>query len=270
MAVVAAINLKGGVGKTSGCLHLAGALALLGRKVLCCDNDPQSSLTNGFVGPEVTRQLDPAETIAAIYAGDDPLPGAVIRPTGFTGIDLLAGSRHAASYNVPDPHRAPIAAQLCLREFLDQVRGDYSVILIDCPPTLSLASWAAMGAADAFFVPSQTEDFGAQGVQDVLESADAVRALVNPGLALAGLVLTMYQPRRTVSQLYADMLRRAYGDAVFAATIPESVDYVEAVAARKPVGFHKPRGAAAKAIRAVAEELLVRLETRAEGAGEAA
>src|SRR4051794_7990460 len=105
MPVVAAINLKGGVGKTSSCLHLAGALVLTGRRVLAVDNDPQSSLTNGFLGPEAARRLAPAETLAAVYDGSDPLPGAIIRPTRFAGLDLLAGSRYAASYNVPDPHR---------------------------------------------------------------------------------------------------------------------------------------------------------------------
>ena len=97
MPVVSAINLKGGVGKTSSCLHLAGALALLGRRVLAVDNDPQASLTAGFLGPEAARQLDHAGTVAAVYDGSDPLPGTVIRPTGFEGIDLLAGSRLAAS-----------------------------------------------------------------------------------------------------------------------------------------------------------------------------
>lgn len=270
MPVVSAINLKGGVGKTSSCLHLAGALALLGRRVLAVDNDPQASLTAGFLGPEAARQLDHAGTVAAVYDGSDPLPGAVIRPTGFEGIDLLAGSRLAASYNVPDPHRTPYAEQVRLRDFLTQVRDAYHLVIIDNPPTLSLASWAAMAASDAYLVPTQPEDFGAQGGQDVIESAAAVRALLNPGLVLAGFLITMYQVRRALHQLYVDKLRRAHSGAVFTATVPESVDYVEAVTARKPVGYHKPRGAAAKAIRAVAEELLERLAAGAAGAGEAA
>ena len=270
MSVVSLINLKGGVGKTSSCLHLAGALAVMGRHVLCLDNDPQSSLSNGFLGPEATRMLDPSETLAWVYAGNDPMPSQVIRPTGFDRVDLLAGSRAAATYNVPDPHQAPLTRQLCLRDFLDPVRDLYDLVLIDCPPTLSLASWAAMAASDAFLVPTQPEDFGSQGVQDVLESADAVRALVNPSLALVGLVITMVQPRRAVHQLYAAKLREALGSAVFTASVPESVDYVEAVASRRPVAFSKPRGAAAKAIRAVAEELLARLAAPVAGAGEAA
>src|SRR5262245_25168464 len=100
MPVVSAINLKGGVGKTSLCLHRAGALALTGKLVLALDNDPQSSLTAGFLGAQTTRQLDPTGTIAAIYAGDDPLPGTVIRSSGFDRIDLLPGSRFAVGANI--------------------------------------------------------------------------------------------------------------------------------------------------------------------------
>ncbi len=272
MAIVSAINLKGGVGKTSLCLHLAGALSQLGRRVLAVDNDPQSSLTAGFLGSQPTRQLDPSGTIAAIYAGDDPMPGAVIRPTGFERIDLLAGSRFAVGSNVPNPHTAPHADQVLLRDFLELVRGDYDVVLIDCPPNLHMASWAAMAASDAFMVPVQPEDFGAQGTQDVIESAAGVRAVVNPGLALAGYIVSMYQARRSVHQAYVAHLKEAHGAAVFAAAIPEAAEFAEAVMARKPIGFHKPRGAAAKAIRAVAEELVGRLDAIAVGsrAGEAA
>jgi chromosome partitioning protein len=270
MAVVAAINLKGGVGKTSLCLHLSGALSQLGRRVLAVDNDPQSSLTAGFLGAQPTRRLDPAGTIAAIYGGADPMPGVVIRPTGFERIDLLPGSRWAADANVPSPHRAPRADQARLRDFIDLVRDDYDVVVIDCPPTLSLCSWAAMAASDAFIVPVQPEDFGAQGTQDVLESAAAVRAVINPGLALAGYVVSMYQARRVVHQDYTAYLRAERGAEVFAAMVPEAADFAEAVTARRPVGLHKPRGAAARAIKAVAEELLGRLGAAAGPAGEAA
>jgi chromosome partitioning protein len=272
MPVVSAINLKGGVGKTSICLHLAGALAQTGKRILAVDNDPQSSLTAGFLGAQPTRHLDPAVTIAAVYAGDDPLPGAVIRPSGFERIDLLAGSRFAVGANIPNPHKAPHADQIRLRDFLDQVRHDYDIVLIDCPPNLHMASWAAMTASDAFVVPVQPEDFGAQGTQDVIESAAGVRAVVNPSLRLAGYIVSMYQARRAVHQAYVEHLKSSHTDDVFAAVIPMAAEFAEAVTARRPVGFHKPKGAAAKAIQAVAEELVVRLAAIIDGAktGEAA
>ena len=143
MPVVTMLNQKGGVGKTSTCHHLAGTLAQLGRRVLLVDNDPQASLTQGFWGPLATRQLDPAETLAGVYAGDEPFPAQVIKPTGIPGIDLVPGSKRATRYNVPEPHEAPAESQARLREFLTDVRDGYDLVLIDCPPNLHLCSWAA-------------------------------------------------------------------------------------------------------------------------------
>src|SRR5262245_60788480 len=101
MAIVTALNQKGGGGKTSTCYHLAGTLALAGRRVLLVDNDPQASLTQGFLGPDATRRLGSPETIAAVY-DQSALPEQVIRPTGIAGVALLAGSRRASHYNVPE------------------------------------------------------------------------------------------------------------------------------------------------------------------------
>src|SRR3954469_21431601 len=119
------LNQKGGVGKTSTCHHLAGTLAALGRRVLLIDNDPQASLTQGFWGPVATAGLDPSATVAALYAGDEPFPEQVVRPTGIEGIDLVPGSKAATDFNVPRPHEAPWPQQACIRAFLDEVKGGY-------------------------------------------------------------------------------------------------------------------------------------------------
>jgi chromosome partitioning protein len=259
MPTIAAVNLKGGVGKTSCCMHLGGALAQLGRRVLLVDNDPQSSLTAGFLGLHQARQLDPAGTIAAVHAGEDPFPESVIRPTAFERIDLLPGSRFAAASNVPEPHKAPFESQVRLRDFLSQVQPGYDLILVDCPPNLHLCSWAAMAAADALLVPLQLEDFGSQGTIDVGESAAMVRSVINPGLALLGYVVSMFQPRRTVHQAFMETFRETHGNAVFASVIPEAAEYAEAVTKKTPVVYYKPRGAASKAMKALAEEVLARL-----------
>ena len=271
MSVIAAVNLKGGVGKTSLVLHLSGALAQLGRRVLAVDADPQSSLTAGFLGIDEARALDPDGTIAAVLAGEDPYPEAVLRPTAFERISLLPGSRHAVGFNIPHPHLAPYEDQARLRDYLAPLHADYDLILIDCPPNLHACSWAAMAAADGLLVPVQPENFGSQGTVDVLESASAVRSVINPGLGPAWFVVSMLAARRAIHQAFVDGLRAGHGPAVFAASIPEAVDCVEAVVALKPLCFHKPRGQATKAVKAVAEELLARLATPAAASiGEAA
>jgi chromosome partitioning protein len=259
VAVVTMLNQKGGVGKTSCTHHLAGTLAQAGRRVLLVDNDPQSSLTQGFWGPVVARQVDSTATVAAIYAGDRPFPEQVIHPTGIAGIDLVPGSRRSTSHNVPDPHLADPEIQGCLRAFLDEVRERYDLVMIDCPPNLHLCSWAALVASDHLIVPLQPEDYGAQGIIDVQESVARVLEGPNPSLNLLGYLITMINTRKSIHKLYEEMLRSLYGSKVFATMVPEAVDFVEAIAQRKPVAQFKPKGVAAKSIKALADELERRL-----------
>jgi chromosome partitioning protein len=258
LAAITLLNQKGGVGKTSTCHHLAGTLAQLGRRVLLVDNDPQASLSQGLWGPAAVRALDPGETLAAVYSGD-VFPEQVIRPSGVDGVDLVAGSRAVNDWNLPRPFETPYEAQTCLRAFLEPVRGSYDFVLIDCPPNLCLCSWAALVASDALIVPLQAEDYGAQGIVDVQDSVALATAGPNPTLRLLGYLITMFNPRKTVHRMYEQRLRELYGVDVFTAVVPHAADYPEAIAYRKPVALYKPKGAAAKAIRALADEMAARL-----------
>jgi chromosome partitioning protein len=259
VAVVTLLNQKGGVGKTSCTHHLSGTLALdFHKRVLIVDTDPQSSLTQGWWGPVTTRQLNPAVTIAAVLRGDRPHPEQVIHPTGLDGVDIIPGSRAATSFNTPDPHLADSEAKGVIRSFLEEITGWYDLVLIDCPPNLHLCSWAALAASDHLVVPLQPEDYGAQGIADVLESLARVRDSGYP-VELLGYLITMVSPRRTLHQLYEEQLRELYGTSVFTARIPESPEFPEAISRRQTIAQYKPRGAAAKAVRALVEELLSRI-----------
>jgi chromosome partitioning protein len=256
------LNQKGGVGKTSCTHHLAGAFAAGGKRVLLIDNDPQSSLTQGFWGPKSSRGIDPSETVAALYDGDRPFPAKVIKPTAVPGVDLVPGSRAATRFNNAEPERADGDRQSCIRSFLEDLGPDaYDLALIDCPPNLHLCSWAALAGSDYLIVPTQPEDYGAQGLHDVQESAEMVRASLNPSLRLLGYLLTRVS-RKAIHQLYEATLRTRYGPDVFEARVPDAVGYLEAIAARLPVAQHKPKGAPAKAIRDIAAEILARVAAR--------
>lgn len=262
--IVAMLNRKGGCGKTSTCHHLAGAFARDGRRVLLIDMDPQASLTQGLFGPQWTEGLDPRLTVAGLFDDAiDPDPDALIQPTAFENLALVPGSNALDEFNLPRPHETG-EIQLTLRQFLREARDRYDVALIDCPPNLSLCSWSALLAANSVVVPVQAEDYGAQGIVYIQRAFDAALAHHNPHLRLAGYLVTMFNKTLGIHAAYNHQLRTLYGDQVFEATVPLVKDFKEAVAARQPVGFYKPRSAAAKAIKAVADELLIRASAAAD------
>ena len=255
---IAMLNRKGGCGKTSTCHHLAGAFARQGRRVLLVDMDPQASLTQGLFGPQVTEGLFPGETVAGLFNDAvDPDPDDLIRPTSFEGISLVAGSNELDNYNIPRPQETG-ELQLGLRRFLRESADRYDIALIDCPPNLSLCSWSALLAANSVVVPVQAEDYGAQGIVYIQRAFDAALAYHNPHLRLAGYLVTMFNKSLGIHTAYNHQLRTLYGGQVFDATVPLAKDYKEAVAARQPVGYYKPRSAASKAIMMVADELVAR------------
>ena len=255
---IAMLNRKGGCGKTSTCHHLAGAFAKEGRRVLLVDMDPQASLTQGLLGPQITEGLDPRATVAGLFDdGFDPEPADLIRTTAFEGIKLVAGSNELDEHNIPKP-QATGDLQLTLRQFLRESRDQYDVALIDCPPNLGLCSWTALLAANSVVVPVQAEDYGAQGIVYIQRAFDAALAYHNPHLRLAGYLVTMFNKTLGIHSAYNHQLRTLYGEQVFEATVPLAKDFKEAVAARQPVSFYKPRSAAARSIKAVADELITR------------
>jgi len=261
MPIISATALKGGVGKTTLIHHTAGALALAGKRVLCVDNDAQASLSSGIFGPAAVEQMDPASTVAALYAGLDPLPEQVIRASGIAGIDVIAGSMAAARFNVPEPFSAPAEIQ----SFLDEVRDRYDVILIDNPPNLQAASWAALIASDYLVVPVVPEDYGSMSLSPVLESVRLVTSGPNPSVVMLGLLLTMVQSRLGVHVAYERVLREVHGGGVFTTRVPLSADIKEAISQRRPVTHYKPRGASAKVFKALVDELLSRIAAIEDG-----
>jgi chromosome partitioning protein len=264
---IAFLNKKGGVGKTSTCHHLAGTLARQGRRVLLLDADPQASLTQGFWGPEAMRAIPGESSVAALFDPDfEPIPAALIRPSGLEGIDLVPGSEALTPYNHPDTGRWA-RHQGGMRDFLAEAREGYDLTLIDCPPNLHLCSWAALVAADAVVVPLQAEDYGAQGIASVQEAVAAVRTHANPSLHLLGYLITMFDKRLGIHTMYEATLRQLYGSEVFTSSFPLAKDYKEAVAARMPISHYKPKSAAAKAAAAVAAELLERCTAMGTDAG---
>jgi chromosome partitioning protein len=256
------LNQKGGVSKTSTCHHLSGTLAKSGLRVLLLDNDPQASLTQGFFGPEMTRQIGRSESVAALYDPDlMPIPEALIRPTGIDRVWIVPGSKALTAFNMLPPS-AWAESERGMRDFLEEASQSFDLIMVDNPPNLHLCSWSSLVASDFIIVPLQCEDYGAQGLEPVQESVAAVQAGPNPSLRLLGYLPTMFDKRLGIHAAYEGLLREMYGDDVFVATMPLAKDFKEAVAARMPISHYKPRSLAAKATQAIAHELVERIEAR--------
>jgi chromosome partitioning protein len=209
----------------------------------------------------MTRAVARADSVASLYDPDfSPIPEALIRPTGIEGVSIVPGSVHLTPFNMT-PEDRWAASEVGIRDFLAEAAEGFDLILIDCPPNLHLCSWAALSASDSVVVPLQAEDYGAQGLGPVRESVGAVRARTNPTLRLLGYLLTMFDKRLAIHLAYEGHLRALYGADVFDAPIPLAKDFKEAVAARQPISHYKPKSAAAKATKAVADELLARVES---------
>lgn len=264
-AVLSVQNQKGGVGKTTTCFHLGGALAKAGLRVLLIDTDPQASLSNGFLGVREARALDRITTTWAIAAGKDPSPRSLIRQTDYEGLDLVPGSRDCKRYNTSDPLKESIDTRCRLRDFVGDV-GGYDVVLIDGPPNLQLFAWQSFAAATHLLVPTQPEDFGAQGLSEVIDAAAAVRERPgeegNQNLRWLGVLLNMVDLRSKAHADYMAAMREGYPAAMLDSFVTRRDAVHVAITNRTPLAFYSLASfrPARELYAAVADEVIARIE----------
>ena len=263
------INQKGGCGKSSTCLHLAGAFAAQGMRVLLVDVDPQGSISQAFLGPEAVEQLPTERTLAALFDDSCSLtdPCSMIQPTLIDGIWLMPANHLLAAFNRPSPESGGIL-QFALRDVLQDLVG-FDIILLDCPPNLYQCSWNAMIATQNVLIPIPPEDFGTQGIRAVHQAVANARVL-NPTLRRLGHLITRCDRRMLVHRAYEARLREQYGSLVLQTTIPELSAFKVALACRKPVQMQDPKSAAAESMRQLASEILERIQRRSHQQQEAA
>ena len=260
--VAAALNRKGGSGKSSTVFHVGIELARRGLRTCLVDLDPQASLSMGLLGVSAL-EIESARTVAGIYdqgfgAGD------LVMETGRTNLRLIAGHERLGSFNTPEPWNSG-ADQFLLRDAMAEILPDFDLILLDLPPHVQANAWSGLMTADGVVVPAPLEDFAILGVAAVLDSIDHAREAGNPRLRLLGLLPSMVSKTTSIHREYDATLRDAYPSDVFEATMPLAADFKLAVTKRMGVTEFKPRGVAAKACQAVADELLARLADRCGG-----
>ncbi len=257
--VLTACQRKGGVGRSTLLYNLAGSMAKRGLRVLITDGDPQASVTQICLGPEAVDTLHPSRTIVELlkdnYFGS---PHDLIVATDIPGVSLIPGSNALSRFNHPEPEKTG-DLQGALKEAIDTIRPDFDVILCDTPPSLETLAWMPAVAADFAITPTPAEALAIQELVHAGRFLERVRWSQNPRLVWLGVALTMWQSRLAVHEAFATSLREAYGPLVLENPIPFNVAFKEYVVARKPLSHWKPKTGAAKAIDALATEILDRV-----------
>jgi chromosome partitioning protein len=257
---VALLAKKGGVGRTTLTINLAGALAREGFNVLVLDMESQASLSQFFLGPEAVEQLPKAATVAALF--DDRLdadPRAIIRPTPCERVWLAPANEALAAHELPAPQGAgPL--QFALRDFLAEAGGAYDFALIDTPPYIyGLLAWSSLLASRYVLTPLHPETFSAQALVGVQRLIDQAIGQGNPRLELLGYVINLKEAKPVLHRLTEARVRQLHRQQVFETVIPKAQAYSDAIPYQKPVTDHQPRSAAAKAMQKLARELLARM-----------
>lgn len=244
--IVAIVNQKGGVGKTTTCVNLAAALKYLGKRVLLCDFDPQANATSGMgVDKSVSNGV-----YDVLINGVETRKAIVTTPYG----DVLPSSKALAGGGVEMIEMAD--RQFLLRSALDAVREDYDYIFVDCPPSLELLTLNALCAADTLLVPLQGEYYALEGLSDLMGTVRIVRRGLNPKLEIEGVLLTMFDGRTNLAIQVAQEIKRFFPGKVYSTVIPRNIRLSEAPSHGKPINAYDRTCRGAEAYNAVAEEFL--------------
>ena len=246
--IIAIVNQKGGVGKTTACVSLAAALTERGKRVLLCDFDPQANATSGM---GVDKTL--SKGIYEVVIEEIPAPDAVVHTHWG---DVLPSNKALAGAGVE--LIALEQREFLLRTALEPLRERYDFILIDCPPSLELLTLNALCAADRLLVPVQGEYFALEGISDLMNTVRLVRRSLNPQLDLEGVLLTMFDGRTNLALQVAEEVKHYFPGKVYATVIPRNVRLSEAPSHGKPISVYDRTSRGAEAYLAFAEEFLKR------------
>ena len=251
--MIAVVNQKGGVGKTTTAVNLTAALKEQGKKVLLCDFDPQANASSGL-GVE-KRKIK--KSVYDVIINDAPVADAII--TTKYG-DVLPSSADLAGAGVElismeEPNYR-------LRNALHAVKDQYDVIFIDCPPSLEMLTINGLAAADAILIPVQCEYYALEGLSDLMSTLRMIKRRIHPALDIFGVVLTMFDGRTNFSTQVAQEVRRHFPGKVFASVIPRNIRLAEAPSHGIPVTAYDRSSRGAVSYRELANEIIKKLETR--------
>ncbi len=249
--IIAIVNQKGGVGKTTTAVNLTAALGIAGKKVMIVDADPQGNTTSGF-------GINKREVTFSSYdllIGSQKAETATVNTT-FKNVDVIPANMDLAGAEVELISIENREAQL--KKALSLVREKYDFIFIDCPPSLGLITINALTACDTFLVPVQCEYYAMEGLSQLMASVRQIKRLYNAGLELEGVALTMYDGRLNLTHQVVEELKKFFANKLYKTTIPRAVRLSEAPSYGMPIQYYDKRSKGAKAYDELAQELLKR------------
>jgi chromosome partitioning protein len=250
--IVALANQKGGVGKTTTAINLAASLAACERRVLLVDLDPQANATSGMGLPK-----DEEPSMYPVLMDGVSLR-SIVRSTQLPSLFAAPSSVDLVGADVELAERP--GREFLLRQALEPLAGEYDYILIDSPPSLGLLTVNGLTAAHSVLVPMQCEYFAMEGVSQLLNTVERVRASLNPALEIEGIALTMYDDRVNLARQVAQEVRNHFGDKVYRTVIPRNVRLGEAPSFGKPIILYDIRSRGSEAYVNLAKEFIRRAE----------
>ncbi|MBE3550066.1 MAG: ParA family protein [Brockia lithotrophica] len=253
--VIAIANQKGGVGKTTTAVNLSAALAMLGKRVLLVDMDPQGNATSG-VG---VSKADVTFDVYDLLINEVPLD-KVVRPTAVEGLDVLPSTIQLAGAEI---ELVPtMSRELRLRRALERIRDAYEFVYIDSPPSLGLLTVNALTAADGVLIPIQCEYYALEGLSQLLNTIRLVQKHLNPQLTVEGVLLTMFDARTNLSIQVVEEVKRYFKEKVYRSIIPRNVRLSEAPSHGLPITVYDPRSKGAEQYIELAREVLEQHEKK--------
>lgn len=249
--IIAIINQKGGVGKSTTAVNLSAALGEKKRKVLVIDFDPQGNTTSGYGIEKDELEND----IYNALSGNAKM-SEIIEDTMIKHVFVVPSTIQLAGAEIELV--SAIARESVLKNLIEEVADDFDYVFIDCPPSLGLLTVNALVAADSLLIPIQCEYYALEGLTKLIESMRMVQGRLNPSLEIFGVLMTMYDGRTTLSKQVVEEVKQHFGKLVFKNEIPRNVKLSEAPSHGEPVTIYAPDSKGAKAYAKVAKEVIKR------------
>lgn len=253
--VIAVVNQKGGVGKTTTCVNLAASIALKGKKVLVLDLDPQGNASTSLGVDEKKNKM------YQFLIGEESFDN-VVTQTVIPSLDIIPTDNSLVGAEVELV--SSFSREAKLKEAIKEISSKYEYIFIDCPPSLGLLTVNALTASQYFIVPMQTEYFAMEGLSQLLNTVKLMQKSLNPSLSLLGIVFTMYDIRNNLTKLVSDDLRQYFKNQIFKTVIPRNVKLSEAPSFGKPICLYDLKSKGSLAYTSLAKEFLSRINVQKE------